>query len=123
MLYVGEGDKRNPNRIALANSDPLVVLFFTKWLLKFAAIPREKIRFGLHLYSTMDIAKERKFWQDTLGFERQSFYKDQVREVQTPFSYSEGNRHGTCTVYAIGSKPKTRIMQAIKVVQEELTRV
>ncbi len=123
VLYVGEGDKRNPSRIALANNDPLVVSFFTRWLLKFADIPREKIRFGLHLYSNMNIAKERKFWQDALGFERLSFYKDQVREVRTAFTYNEGNRHGTCTVYVIGSKPKAIIMQAIKVVQEELARV
>ena len=123
MLYVGEGDKRNPSRIGLANNDPVVISFFTQWLLKFADIPREKIRFGLHLYSNMNIAKERKFWQDTIGFGRLSFYKDQIREVRTAFSYNEGNRHGTCTVYVIGSKPKTFIIQAIKVVQEELTRV
>ncbi len=123
MLYVGEGDKRNPNRIALANSDPFVVVFFTRWLIKFMRIPRKKIRFGLHLYSNMNIANERNFWQDTLGFKRESFYKDQIRPVRTPFSYADGNRHGTCTVYVIGSKPKTEIMQAIQVLQDDVLRV
>lgn len=115
ILYVGEGDKRNRHRIALANNDPAVVAFFTKWLQKFSKIPREKIRFGLHLYENMNIAKERKFWQDALGFGGKSFYKDQIRSLKTTFSYSEGSRHGTCTVYVIGTKPKTEIMQAIRV--------
>ena len=115
MLYVGEGDKRNRHRIALANSDPFVVSFFTKWLQKFLSISKKDIKFGLHLYANMNIAKERKFWQDTLGFERNSFYKDQIREVTTAFSYAEGSRHGTCTVYVIGSRPKTEIMQTIRV--------
>lgn len=115
MLYIGEGDKRNRYRIALANSDPEVLVFFTRWLIECWSIPREKIRFGLHLYTNMRIAEERKFWQDTLGFGRKSFYKDQVREVKDGFKYEDGDRHGTCTVYVIGSEPKTRLMQAMKV--------
>ena len=120
MLYVGEGDKRNPHRIALANADPQVIRLFTKWLQEILKIPREKIRFGLHLYSNMNIAKEVNFWQDTLGFEKESFYKNQVRPVNTPFSYTDGNRHGTCTVYVIGSKPKTELMQMIQVVFDNI---
>ena len=118
MLYAGEGDKRNKYRISLANSDPFVLVFFTKWLMKFLRIPKEDFRFGLHLYSNMNIARERKFWQDTLGFGAESFYKDQVRTVSMAYSYSEGNRHGTCTVYVVGSKLKTEIMQAIKVLSD-----
>lgn len=118
MLYVGEGDKRNPNRVALANSDPFVIRFFIKWLIRFLKIPRKKIRIGLHLYSNMDIAKESKFWQDTLGFGEESFYKSQVRLAETSFSYADGKRHGTCTVYVIGSKPKREILQAIQVISD-----
>jgi transposase-like protein len=115
MLYVGEGDKQNKYRVSLANSDPFVILLFTRWLTKFLQISKNQVRFGLHLYSNMNIAKERKFWQDALGFGRESFYKDQVRSVKTAFSYTDGNRHGTCTVYVIGSKSKTEIMQGIQV--------
>lgn len=122
MLYVGEGDKRNLHRIALANADPEVVRFFTIWLQKILKIPRVKIKFGLHLYSNMNIAKEAKFWQDTLGFEKASFYKHQVRPVSSAFTYTDGNRHGTCTVYVIGSEPKTKLMQAIKVVFKNIMR-
>lgn len=123
MLYVGEGDKRNPHRVSLANSDPFVITFFTKWLQSFLKIPRKNLRFGLHLYANMKIAEERKFWQDTLGFGRGSFYKDQIRPVRTAFSYTEGYRHGTCTVYVIGSEAKALIMQAIRVFQDHIPRV
>jgi transposase len=122
MLYVGEGDKRNPYRVALANSDPFVLSLFIKWLIKFLKIPRDKIRLGLHLYTNMDIAEESKFWQDTLGFGEKSFYKNQVHPVSTPFSYTDGKRHGTCTVYVIGSKPKREILQAIQVISDYIMR-
>lgn len=115
VLYIGEGDKRNPYRVALANSDPLVVRFFAYWLTHFWDVPRSRIRFGLHLYSNMNIAKERKFWQDALGFDRKSFYKDQVRDVKSAFTYGDGARHGTCSVYVIGSEPKRKLLHAMKI--------
>ncbi len=123
VLYIGEGDKRNSSRIALSNSDPVVVRLFLKWLITCLEIQRKDIRIGLHLYSNMDIAKEVKFWQDTLGFGQESFYKTQVRPVRTLFSYTDANRHGTCTVYVIGSAQKTQLMQMIRVVLEEVMRV
>ena len=42
MLYLGEGDKKNYNRISLANTDPEIIKFFIKWMVDFFDIIREK---------------------------------------------------------------------------------
>ncbi|OGN09104.1 MAG: hypothetical protein A3J46_05115 [Candidatus Yanofskybacteria bacterium RIFCSPHIGHO2_02_FULL_41_11] len=41
MLYLGEGSKTNYSKIALANTDPRIVAFFTKWLNEFLNIPKK----------------------------------------------------------------------------------
>ena len=114
MLYLGEGDKKNRSRIGLSNTDPKLILFFKEWLRQFLEVSPMDMRAELHLYENMDIAKEEKFWQDTLSFPRSQFYKVQVRKLREgSFSYSESFRHGTCSFYVNGAKKKEEIMAAI----------
>ena len=61
MLYAAEGAKKEPYKISLANTDPKIIKFFSKWISDFLDIPKEKLRFELHLYENMDIKKEKKF--------------------------------------------------------------
>lgn len=102
MIYLGEGDKRNKYRILLANTDPWIVKFFTKWLNDFLDISREKIKVQLHLYEDMDLKQEMEFWINELGFKKTQFYKPSIRKLQkASFSYKESYRHGTCSILSI----------------------
>lgn len=60
FLYWGEGVKGFHTRIGLNNTDPKVVKFYLHWMNKALGIPREKIKVYLHLYSDMNIEKERE---------------------------------------------------------------
>jgi len=115
MLYLGEGDKRDRNKIGLANTDVWVIKFFIKWLVDFLGIPKEKIRAQLHLYQNMDIKKEEGFWEKELGLPETQFYRPSIRKLQkASFSYKESYRHGTCSIYVCGVKKKREIMAAIQ---------
>ena len=115
MLYLGEGDKKDRSRIGLANTDPWIIGFFVWWLGKFLDIPREKMRAELHLYESMDIPAEKRFWAKQTHFKRSQFYKDQVRPLRpSSFSYRESYRHGTCKILTGGVKQKTELMLSIK---------
>lgn len=115
MLYLAEGDKRNYSRIALGNTDPRVIKFFIKWIIKFLGISKNKIKAQLHLYENMDIEKEKKFWQNELELHETQFYKSSVRKLKkSSFSYRESYRHGTCEIYLMGVEKKTELMMAIK---------
>ena len=82
MLYLGEGDKKNKNRVGIANADPAVIQFFVKWLEDFFGIDKQKIRAELHLYENMDIEAEKLFWEKITGFSKNQFYKTQIRKLQ-----------------------------------------
>jgi len=115
MLYLGEGDKRNDYRIALANTDPWIIKFFIKWLGNFLDIPKTKLRIQLHLYENMRLEQEKKFWQNELQLPRSQFYKPEIRRLRkSSFSYKESNRHGTCSIFVSGVEKKREIMAAIR---------
>jgi len=115
MLYLAEGDKKNYSRIALSNTDSRVIKFFINWMIEFLDISKNKIKVQLHLYEDMDIEKEKKFWQNELGFYGSQFYKPSIRKLKkSSFSYRESYRHGTCEVYLMGVEKKTELMMAIK---------
>lgn len=115
MLYLAEGDKKNDYHIGLANTDPEIIRFFVWWLGEFFHIPKSRLRIILHLYSDMDLEKERKYWQSVVGVPREQFYKDQIRPIRpNSFSYSESFRHGTCKIYVHGVKDKTELTLSIR---------
>ena len=115
MLYLGEGEKKSRHRIVLTNTDLRIVQFFIFWLKKFFHITQSKMRIELHLYESMDIPLEERFWLKTLGFKRPQLYKTQVRSLQkSSFTYRESYRHGTCQLYAGGVEHKTKLMLSIK---------
>ncbi len=115
MLYLGEGDKKNKNRVGLANTDPAVIKFFIKWLQDFFSVPKNMIRAELHLYENMNIKAEKLFWKKVTGFPVNQFYKDQIRKIEKrKFNYREPQRHGTCSIILASSDKKREIMITIK---------
>ncbi len=117
MLYLGEGDKRNKNRVNLANTDPEIIRFFIKWVVHFFNIEKKKIRFQLHLYENMKIGDEENYWKKELDVFPNQLYKSQIRKLKkNSFSYSSHDSHGTCSLYISNTKLKTEIMMAIKAI-------
>src|SRR3989338_3306400 len=115
MLYLGEGSKTNYSKIALANTDPKIVAFFSKWLAEFLDIPKNGLKAQLHLYPSMDIEKETEFWKDALGFEEKQFYKPYISKIlRSSFTYKESFRHGTCSIYFGSVEKKSELMASIQ---------
>jgi hypothetical protein len=65
-MYIGEGYKRNPNRVSIANSDPRVVALAARWL---RALSRNKLQFSVQYHADQDLRKLSAFWAWTLGIE------------------------------------------------------
>lgn len=115
MLYAAEGDKKSKSDIAFTNTDSALVLFFTRWIVKFLELPKEKLRIQLHLYENMDIGEEERYWLGQLGLSEKQLWKSQVRTLRPKsFSYRDASRHGTCKLY-VGSVPKkSKVMLSIR---------
>lgn len=115
ILYLGEGDKRDYNRIGLSNTDPKIIKFFNKWIMDFFNIKRDEIKVQLHLYENMDVEKEKEFWRNELGLQENQLYKPSIRKLKkASFSYKESYRHGTCAIYVLGVEKKRELMMAIQ---------
>ena len=115
MLYLAEGTKNNDYAIVLANTDPRLIKFFIWWLQKFFKVPKKNIRMQLHLYQSMNIREQEKFWLKLGGLKKEQLYKNQIRPLRPgSFSYSESFRHGTCQVYVAGRKYKIALTLSIK---------
>jgi hypothetical protein len=115
MLYAAEGEKKSKSDISFANTDPALVRFFAGWLVRFLGLPARKFRVQLHLYETMDIKAEERFWLKAIGLSKEQLWTSQVRPLRpNSFSYRDTSRHGTCRLY-VGSVPaKAKLMLSIK---------
>lgn len=120
MLYLGEGDKKNQWRIALANTDSELIKFFIRWLDQFLGIKQNRLKATLHLYENMDLEQEKEFWKKELNFNNSQFFKPQIRKLKkSSFSYKESYRHGTCSIYLGSVNKKTELMMGIEAFLEK----
>ena len=69
-MYIGEGYKRNRNRVALGNSDPKVVALANTWIRRFA---RNKVTYSLQFHADQDPEELIAFWSAYLGERRELF--------------------------------------------------
>jgi len=79
FLYLGEGNKGN--YMALANSDPLIVLFYIKCMSILYNISPSTIRCNLHLRNDQDEMVVKKFWSSKLDLSLTSFSVNKDKRV------------------------------------------
>jgi hypothetical protein len=121
ILYLGEGSKTDKYTTSLTNTDPRIIKFFMKWLVKFYKVPKEKLKIFLQLYPTMDIDKEINFWLNVLGLNKEQLYKPYIRKIHaSSFSYKESFRHGTCALSYSKSVIKREVIMGIKALTDSI---
>ena len=50
-----------------ANSDPMMILFFTNWLRTFFTVDESRLRLRLYLHQGLDLAEANAFWSELTG--------------------------------------------------------
>lgn len=70
MLYWAEGSKQKIHDVSkgtiFTNSDPLMIVFFYKWLLEICQVSPENITSELYIHRDANILEARRFWAVTL---------------------------------------------------------
>lgn len=117
FLYWGEGRKGFASDIAVVNTDPEVIKFFVYWFVKMLKIPKQDLRFTLHLYSDMDVGLEHRFWMRELKISRSQFRGPYIKKTRKDrITHKGGHGHGTCRVYFNNVRLKEEIMMAIEAI-------
>lgn len=80
MLYYGEGAKTG-NTVDFANSDPMLLRLFLKFLRIICGVDTKRLRFYLYCFSDQDSGSLMRFWCSHLGVESGQFTKPYVRST------------------------------------------
>ena len=124
-LYWGEGTKSSIRKhaipVSFSNSDPTMIQLFMRFIREILRVDEKRIRAGIHLYKSTNIAKARTFWASATGLPRDRFY------IHTQVSRaSQGKRawnrlpHGTVTIRISNRKHFNLIMGMIKGLAENI---
>jgi hypothetical protein len=66
-MYIGEGFKRNRNRVSIANSDPRVIVLADRWIRQFT---RHKVVYSFQYHADQDPERLIRFGPSTLAHTR-----------------------------------------------------
>lgn len=112
-LYWGEGTKKNMGSVRLGNTDPDLIRIFLIFLSKRYEIEAHRLRFGLQIFSDMDVTKEEKFWIKTLKSNKEQFYRTVVTSSGSIGTYREKSSHGVLTIYFHNKKLRDLLIKEI----------
>src|SRR3989338_5279427 len=112
-LYWGEGNKANKTAVRLGNTNPLLVKVFIRFLENVYKINKNKLRFGLQIFSDIKPNKALKFWQKFLSVSPSQFQKVIVSKVRAPGTYRNKSEYGVLTVYYCNKKLRDLIVGSI----------
>lgn len=76
-LYWAEGTKGG--RFEITNSDPLFILFMTKWIYRVLQIPPEQLKARLNIYPQQNDKEIKKFWSTLCSIPVENFGKSYIK--------------------------------------------
>jgi hypothetical protein len=103
-LYWGEGTKSNLNSVRLGNTDPDLLKNFILFLEKLYGIKKDKLRFGVQVFTDLAPAVCLKYWCSTLDISPQQFYKPVISKSQSRGTYRRKAQYGVITIYFNNTK-------------------
>jgi hypothetical protein len=119
-LYMGEGDKRDPKRVALSNSNPGILKIFIRFLEEICGVRRSDLSCQLHLYPDLNAETLIVWWSEQLQIDQKQFLKPFVHEGK-PGTYRRKSDYGTLQVAFYNTKLKAFILEWCRLEYERHT--
>ena len=114
-LYWGEGTKSNKHCVRLGNTDPRLIKAFIRFLIRIGGIKKDKLRFGLQVFSDMSPKQALEFWQREIDMPRGQFFpKVVVTPARSLGTYRNKTKHGVLTIYYGNKKLRDILCQMIE---------
>jgi len=112
-LYWGEGNKLNKNSVRLGNTDPALIKTFIDFLNLFE-IDKDKLRFGLQIFSDTRSSEALNFWVRELKVQKPQFQKVVITPSRGVGTYRKKSKYGVLTVYFNNKKLRNVIVGKLK---------
>lgn len=113
-LYWGEGTKADKGSIRLGNSDPDLIKVFIDFLGQAYGVKKEKLSFGLQIFSDISPIVAQAFWVKKLGVSKDQFYKTLITPSRGEGSYRKKLKYGVLTVYFCNKKLRTALIKELE---------
>ena len=94
-LYILEGDKRDRERVAVANGDPAVIRLANRWIWR---LTDRSPSFSISCEPDQSIGELRRFWGETIGATAGTIRARGSREAEQLHDWGPGAVHGVLTI-------------------------
>lgn len=98
-LYWGEGTKANKYSVRLGNTDPQLLKKFIEFLVRIFKIKKQDMKFGLQIFTDLDIDTVVNFWIRHLGIRPHQIYKPIITKSGSLGTYRKKSQYGVLTVF------------------------
>jgi hypothetical protein len=115
-LYIGEGSKRNRNRVAVCNSDPRVIVLCTRWIRRFA---RNPLDFRVQYHADQDLHELQRFWGEQVGVPPERIGLQRKSNSGRLGGRSWRSQHGVLTVTAGDTMFRARLQAWMDCLKEQ----
>jgi hypothetical protein len=115
-LYIGEGSKRNRNRVAVCNSDPRVIVLCTRWIRRFA---RNPLDFRVQYHADQQLKELQHFWGGQVGVAPEAIALQRKSNSGRLGGRSWRSQHGVLTVTASDTMFRARLQAWMDCLQEQ----
>lgn len=113
-LYWGEGTKSNKSSIRLGNTNPKIIVKFIEFLVMAYGIKRNKLKFGLQIFSDMGPKQAMKYWLNALDVSPSQFQRIVVTPARSIGTYKNKTKYGVLTVYYHNKKLRDILCSALE---------
>jgi hypothetical protein len=114
-MYIGEGFKRNRNRVSIANSDPRVIVLADRWIRQFT---RHKVVYSFQYHADQDPERLIRFWAEHLGADPASFVYQRKSNSGGLSGRQWRSQHGVLAVITNDTQLRARLQAWIDRVQD-----
>jgi transcriptional regulator with XRE-family HTH domain len=111
-LHAGEGSRAD-RTVKFANTDPLMVSFFCRWLRKYFRVDESRLRVAVYLHDGLDLDAAESHWSRLTGIPRQQFRAAYRAKADTSIRTAK-HIHGCCYVVYSCSSTHRRIMGLVR---------
>ena len=112
-LYWGEGNKANKNSIRLGNTDPKLIKNFIEFLIKFFSIKKSDLKFGLQIFSDIDVEVALDFWVKMLKIKKDQIGKPIITKSGSIGTYRKKSEYGVMTVMYHNKKMRNLLIDML----------
>lgn len=105
-MYIGEGYKRNRNRVSIGNSDPSVVRLANSWIRRFA---RNPVSYAIQYHADQDLAVLTRFWAVELAIDARAIRLQRKSNSNGLTGRTWRSRYGVLAVTANDTALRARL--------------